>query len=92
MITSIRHKGLMRFFATGDHRAIPAQHASRIERMLDRLDVCKVAGDMDLPGYKFHELKGERKGTFSIAVSANWRLTFRFDDQNAVDVDLEDYH
>lgn len=92
MITSIRHKGLMRFFSTGDHRGIPVQHAARIERMLDRLEICKKPEDMALPGYKFHELKGERKGRYAIAVSANWRITFRFDSNAAVDVDLEDYH
>ncbi len=92
MVASIRHKGLLRFFATGDHRGIPAQHASRIGRMLDRLDVCKVPEDMGLPGYRFHELKGERKGTYAVSVSANWRLTFRFDGCDANDVDLEDYH
>lgn len=92
MIVSIRHKGLMRFFSNGDHRGIPTQFAPRIERMLDRLDVCKVPEDMALPGYKFHELKGERKGTYAVAVSANWRITFRFLANNAVDVDMEDYH
>jgi proteic killer suppression protein len=92
MIASIRHKGLMRFFTNGDRRGIPAQHASRIERMLDRLEVCKVPEDMALPGYKFHELKGERRATYAISVSANWRITFRFAENNAVDVDLEDYH
>ena len=92
MIASIRHKGLMRFFTNGDHRGIPVQFAARIERMLDRLDVCKTPEDMALPGYKFHELKGERKGTYAVTVSGNWRITFRFEENNAVDVDIEDYH
>lgn len=47
---------------------------------------------MDIPGYKFHALKGGRQGMYAINVSANWRLTFRFEDEDAVDVNLEDYH
>jgi len=47
---------------------------------------------MDLPGYEFHELKGERKGTYAVSISGNWRLTFCFGGEDAVDVNLEDYH
>ena len=92
MIRTFKHKGLERFFAKGDHRGIPAQFGARLERMLDRLDASVVPGDMDLPGYRFHPLKGERAGEFAASVSGNWRLTFRFDDEDAVDVNLEDYH
>jgi len=82
----------MRFYSRGDRRVIPGHLAARIERMLDRLDVCRKPEDMALPGYKVHEFKGERTGTYAIAVSGNWRITFRFDANNAFDVDLEDYH
>ncbi len=92
MIRTFRHKGLGRFFAKGDHRGIPAQFAARIERMLDRLEASAKPGDMNLPGYRFHALKGERAGEFAVSVSGNWRITFRFDGEDAVDVDLEDYH
>ncbi len=92
MIRSIRHKGLLRFFVHDDHRGIPARFAQRILRMLDRLDQCARPEDMDIPGYKFHALKGGRQGMYAINVSANWRLTFRFEDEDAVDVNLEDYH
>lgn len=61
-------------------------------RILDRLDAAFVAEDMDLPGYRFHKLRGKRKNTYAVLVSANWRLTFKFDRENAVHVDLEDYH
>jgi proteic killer suppression protein len=71
---------------------VPAQHGSRIERILDRLDAAIEAKDMDLPGYKFHELKGDRKGEFAVSVSGNWRITFAFKGKDAVDVNLEDYH
>ncbi len=59
--------------------------------MLDRLDATIRPDDMDLPGYRFHPLKGQRKGTYAVSVSGNWRLTFRFDGEDATDVDLEDY-
>ena len=71
---------------------MPAQHGARVERMLDRLDAAREAKDMDLPGLKFHALKGDRKGEFAVSVSGNWRITFGFDGQNAVNVNLEDYH
>ena len=92
MIRTFKHKGLERFFSKSDHRGIPAQSAARIERILDRLDACLLASDMELPGYRFHPLKGARAGEYAVSVSGNWRLTFRFDGEDAVDVNLEDYH
>jgi toxin HigB-1 len=92
VIRKFRHRGLQRFFSKGDYRGIPAQFACRLERMLDRLDSALKPDDMNLPGYKFHPRKGERKGSCAVSVSGNWRLTFRFDGEEAVDVDLEDYH
>lgn len=92
MIASFRHKGLARFFSAGDQRGIPTQFAARIERILDRLDACARPEEMDLPGYRFHALKGQRKGVYAVTVSGNWRLTFKFDGMNGIDVDLEDYH
>lgn len=91
MIRKFRHRGLERFFSIGDYRGIPAQFAGRLERMLDRLDAAIKRDDMNLPGYKFHPLKGQRKGAYAASVSGNWRLTFRFDAEDALDVDLEDY-
>lgn len=92
LIASFRHKGLRKFFSSGDHRGIPAEHAPRIERMLDRLDACAKPEDMTVPGYKWHALKGDRKGTYAVSVSGNWRIIFRFEGEHAIDVDLEDYH
>jgi proteic killer suppression protein len=92
MIATFKHKGLELFFSKGSYKGIPAQHGSRIERMLDRLDAAQEASDMDLPGYKFHALKGSRSGEFAISVSGNWRITFEFIGQDAVNVNLEDYH
>lgn len=92
MIRTFKHKGLARFFTRGDHRGIPPAHAARIERMLDLLDACLAPADMDLPGYRFHLLKGDRAGEFAVSASGNLRITFRFDGEDAIDVDLEDYH
>ena len=92
MIITFNHKGLEGFFTKGSYKAIHAQYSVRIERILDRLDAIVVPEDMNLPGYKFHELKGRRKGVYSVSVSGNWRITFRFDGDNAIEVDLEDYH
>ena len=92
MIRSFRHRGLERFFARSDYRGIPAQYAPRLPRLLDLLEAAHRPRDMDLPGFRFHGLKGKRKGVYAVSVSGNWRLTFRFDGENATDVDLEDYH
>jgi toxin HigB-1 len=92
MIASIRHKGLEKYFCDGDQRAIPAAYRARIGRLMDRLDACLRASDMDLPGYKFHQLKGNRAGTYAVSVSANLRMTFQFIGKDAHYVDLEDYH
>jgi len=94
MIRSFRHKGLERFFRRGDYRGIPAQSGTRIERILDRLDAAMRPDDMNLPGYRFHRLKGDRSGTYAVTVTVtgNWRITFAFEGEDATGVDLEDYH
>ena len=92
MNRAFKHKGQERFFSKSDYRGIPAQYAARIERLLDRLDAAVKPDDMDLPGYRFHPLKGDRKGTYAVSVSGNWRMTFRFVGEDASDIDLEDYH
>ena len=92
MIVSFKHKGLELFFTKSSYKGIPAKFAPRIERILDRLDASKDPDDMSVPGYKFHELKGDRKGEYAVSVSGNWRITFEFDGQEAVNVNLEDYH
>ena len=91
MIQNFKHKGLGLFFTASDYHGIPAQYASRIERILDRLDAATKAEDMNLVGFKFHGLSGDRKGTFAVSVTGNWRITFKFDGDNAIDVELEDY-
>ena len=92
VIRSFRHKGLGRYFTKSERRGIDAQHEGRIKRILDRLDAATRPEDMNLPGLGFHPLKGELRGTFAVSVSGNWRITFRFEDGDAIDLNLEDYH
>ena len=92
MIISFKHKGLELFFTKGSFKSIPAQYAARLERMFDRLDAAKEPEDMNLPGYKFHQLKGSRKYEFAVSVTGNWRITFEFEGDDATNVNLEDYH
>ena len=92
MIRSFRHKGLDRYFTRSERRGIDAKHAERIRRILDLLDAAVRPEDLNLPGYRFHRLKGDRKGVYSVWVSGNWRITFQFEAGDAVYVNLEDYH
>jgi toxin HigB-1 len=92
VIRSFKDKGLRRFAEKGDTSKISVQRPDRLTRMLTRLDVATAPAEMNLPGWRFHELAGDRKGAFSVTVSGNWRLTFRWDGPDAIDVDLEDYH
>ena len=92
MIRNFRHKGLERLFVASTTRGIPTEHRARIERMLDRLDAAVRPGDMSIPGWRFHPLRGTEKGSWAVAVSGTLRLTFAFDGEDAIDIDLEDYH
>ena len=92
MITGFKHKGLERFFTTGSKAGIQPQHAERLRLILGRLNASTNPKDMNLPGLELHELRGDRKGTWSVKVSGNWRVTFTFAGKNAEDVNYEDYH
>lgn len=92
VIKGFKHKGLERFFLTGSKAGIQAAHAARLRLILSRLHASTSPRDMNLPGLYLHELKGDKQGTWSVRVSGNWRVTFRFEGQDAVDVNLEDYH
>ena len=92
MIVSFKHRGLERFFESGTTRGLQAKHVNRIRMILARLSAATSPQDMNLPGLVLHELTGQRKGTWSVSVSGNWRITFTFDGVDAYDVNLEDYH
>ena len=92
MIKSFRHKGLRRFDEVGSAAGIRSSHKKRLRIQLVALDTATIIEDMDVPGFKLHPLKGNRKGFWSISVSGNWRITFEFKDGNAFIVNYEDYH
>ena len=92
MIKSFKHKGLRDFFRTGTRKRIAPDHASKLARVLDRLDASLRPSDMNLPGYRLHELSGRERGRWSVWISGNWRVTFMFEGEDAVEVDYRDYH
>src|SRR5659263_216926 len=87
MIRGFRHKGLEKYFLSGTKSGVQSSHLKRLRLVLGRLQASTSPMDMDLPGLHLHELTGNRKGTWSVRVSGNWRITFRFDGKDAVDVD-----
>ena len=92
MIISFRHKGLRAFFETGTTKGIRADHAKRLRRILALLDRAEDPEAVNLPGWRLHALKGERAGFWSITVSGNWRVIFRFKGPDVELVDYLDYH
>ena len=92
MIKSFAHKGLEKFYLTGNSSGIQAIHARRLQLILTLLDAAVVVEDMNAPGLNLHRLKGGRKNTWSVTVQANWRVTFRFEGGDAETVNYEDYH
>ena len=88
MIKSFRHKGHERFFRKSDPRGIPAQHGSRVGLILSLLDEASSPEQLSIPDMFLHPLQGER----AMTVSGNWRITFRFDGEDVIVVNLEDYH
>lgn len=92
MIKNFKHKGLEQFFTKDIRRLLDIKDLPRITRILDRLDTAVLVNDMNIPGWDLHELKGDRKGIWSVAVRKNWKISFRFENGNAYEVNFEDYH
>lgn len=92
MIKTFKHKGLERFFLKGSTAKINASHIKRLRLVIGKLNTSVSINDMDFPGSNLHPLKGEKKGSWVVSISGNWRVTFRFDNENAYDVDYLDYH
>ncbi|MFO7970650.1 MAG: type II toxin-antitoxin system RelE/ParE family toxin [Desulfobacterales bacterium] len=92
MIQKFIHKGLKKLFESGSSAGINPQHVTRLRQILALLETAETLDDMDLPGLNLHELKGGRKGTWSVKVSGNWRVTFKLEKGDAFDVNYEDYH
>ncbi len=87
-----RHKGLKRLYETDVPSGVSPNHVNKIKRILARLEAANGPADMKIPGFNLHRLKGERKEYWSVRVSGNWRIIFRFNDDRACDIDLVDYH
>ena len=92
MIQSIKSKPLRLLFEKGDASKLRSDLLSKIENILTRLQAAKELKDMNAPGYRLHALKGDRKGMWSVTIKENWRITFIFNNGDAFDVNLEDYH
>jgi toxin HigB-1 len=92
MIRTLKHKGLKKLYETGSQQGIHPEHAKRLRLILARLDASITPQDMNLPGLNLHSLKGKYKEFWSVSVSGNWRVIFRFEGNHAFDVDYIDYH
>jgi proteic killer suppression protein len=92
MIKSFKHKGLQKFFDIGSVMGIQPHHKQKLRIRLTALSTATIIEDMDLPGFRLHPLKGDKKGLWAIDVSKNWRIVFKFQDGNVYVVDYEDYH
>ncbi|MGH8387529.1 MAG: type II toxin-antitoxin system RelE/ParE family toxin [Pseudomonas sp.] len=92
MIRSFQHKGLRGFYETGSTRGIRADHSKRLSRILQFMDRAATPGDLDIPGWRLHPLKGELNHYWSLTVSGNWRGIFRFVGTDIELVDYLDYH
>lgn len=92
VIRSFKHRGLKRLYEQGDRRGIRPDLLETVERVLTVLDNARTPQALDVPRYRLHPLKGELKGFWSVTVRANWRIVFRFEGEDACDVELIDYH
>jgi proteic killer suppression protein len=92
MIKSFKHKGLKKLYESGSKQGVKPEHVARLRLILARLDASAAPEDMNLPGLRLHPLKGALKNYWSVSVSGNWRVIFRFEDGYVLDVDYLDYH
>ncbi|MFA5702011.1 MAG: type II toxin-antitoxin system RelE/ParE family toxin [Advenella sp.] len=92
MIVSFKHKGLERFFKTGNKSGIQTAHAPKLARILARLNSSKTVNDMNIPGWDLHPLQGNLQLHWSVKVNGNWRVTFIFESGHAKIIDYQDYH
>ena len=92
MIASFKHRGLRRLYERGDRSRLPADYVEKLENILSVLDNALVIDAVDLPGFRLHALRGDLHGYWAVTVRGNWRVIFRFENGQALDVDLVDYH
>jgi len=92
MIKSFAHKGLKDFFEKGTLKGIQAKHKNKLRLILSLLDSALEVKDINFTGSNLHELKGDKKGLWSVKVNGNWRITFKFEDGDVYIVNYQDYH
>ena len=92
MIKSFKHKGLQKFYETGNTSGIQPVHSKKLRIRLAALDTANIIEDLDLPGFRLHPLKGKMRGFWAIDVSKNWRITFKIIDSDMYIVNYEGYH
>ena len=92
MIASFKHRGLKALYDGRTARRVAPEHIQKLRDILGVIDRSQRTQDVDLPGLRLHSLKGELKGHYAVTVSGNWRVTFRFEEGDVVDVDYLDYH
>jgi toxin HigB-1 len=92
MIQSIKSKALKQYWVKGDDSGIKPDWRRKVRIILSRLDVARQPDEMNVLGFGFHPLKGDRLGQYAVLISRNWRITFSWEGENAADLDMEDYH
>lgn len=92
MIKSWKHKGLKRFYLSGDKSGIQAEHAKRLKIILQTLDAASRPEQLNFPGFALHKLKGNLAKFYSVTVRSNWRIIFQFENEDAILLDYIDYH
>ena len=92
MIKAFRHRGLRELYQRGKSSKVAQGHVPKLLRILTALDQSVGPEGMNIPGFRLHPLKGRLLGCYAVSVSGNWRVTFRFEGNHAVDVDYLDYH
>jgi len=91
-VKRIKDGALKRLAKSGDESGINAGWRPKVRRLLGQLNVAVSPQELDLPGNGFHELGHDRRGTYSVGITGNWRITFKWDDKGPYDVYMEDYH
>ena len=92
MVRSFRHRGLKALYDGRTTRRVAPEHVQKLRDILGVLDRSRTPEEMNLPGFRLHQLRGDLRGHWAVSVSGNWRVIFRFEDGEAVDVDYLDYH
>jgi proteic killer suppression protein len=94
-LVRFRHEGLKQLYQDGNTKAVPAAVSDKLRKLLFAIETAETLDQLGrFPGWRLHPLKGQLKGMWSLTVTGNWRLIFRYDEpsNSASDIDLIDYH